>query len=93
MKNCIFLLFSFLIVSCTKVADKDMLVIRDCTGTYLQYDEKDYHVCNADVLLAYDSGDEVNASFEKIDDCNQNGQITCEMFHQNEGWIKVTEVE
>ena len=41
---------------------KSMLVVRDCTGTYLRVADKDYHVCNTEKLAKYSNGETVNAS-------------------------------
>lgn len=72
---------------------KTATLVRDCTGTYLRYQEKDYHVCNADILSDYHDGDKMIIRFRKIKKCTQQeGQIVCMMFHENEGWIKVKKV-
>ena len=47
-----------------------MTVIKDCTGSYLRFNEKDYHICNADIVLDIENGTEVKASFEKIKSCS-----------------------
>jgi hypothetical protein len=33
-------------VSCKKELNKSMTVVKDCTGTYLQMDGKDFKVCD-----------------------------------------------
>ena len=70
-----------------------MIVIKDCTGKYLRFNEKDYHICNIEIVENYNNGAEVKASFKKIDDCQDNDEIVCEMLHNNEGWINVTKIE
>jgi len=71
-----------------------MIVIKDCTGSYLQFKEEDYHICNIEVVENYTNGTEVKASFKKIDDCPENDEVVvCEMLHKNKGWIEVTEIE
>lgn len=87
------LLLLILLISCSKVNDRNMIVIKDCTGSYLRFNEKDYHVCNIEMLEIYDNGIEVKASFKKIDDCPSNDEVVCEMLHANEGWINVTKIE
>lgn len=72
-------------IFCSKVNDKKMTVIKDCTGSYLRYDGKDYHVCNVEVVENYDSGMEVEASFKKINECSVGNATVCDMYHQNEG--------
>lgn len=95
MKNIISIIFLILLisfVSCSKVSNKNMTVIKDCTGSYLRLDGKDYHICNIESVEDYESGTEVKASFKKIDDC-QYDYAVCEMLHLNEGWINVTKIE
>jgi hypothetical protein len=67
----------------------DMQVIKDCTGSYLRYQSKDYKVCNTSAVAAYKNGDMVNASFNKISSCNSLPGYICQMYHQNEGFITV----
>lgn len=70
-----------------------MTVIRDCTGTYLRQDGKDYNVCNLSILDAYRDGATVHARFRRVTECTEaSDRIICMMFHENEGWIQVEHV-
>lgn len=69
-----------------------MTVIKDCTGSYLRFNGKDYQICNIEIVEGFESGVEVEASFERIEDC-KNNWVVCFMLHENEGWINVTEIE
>ena len=85
-----------LAVSCKK-QDSDMqtvTVVRDCTGTYLRYQEKDYQVCNLEKLNSYADGAVVLANFRKISQCtgSANDAVVCYMLHPNEGWIEVEKI-
>lgn len=82
-----------LFVSCLKVNDKDMIVVKDCTGSYLRYNEKDYHICNIEVVENYVSWTEVEASFKMIKECPDYDEVVCDMLHLNEGWIIVTKIK
>lgn len=42
--------------ACGKTKDS-MVIVRDCTGTYLRYQKKDYHVCNPEKLQIYPDGE------------------------------------
>ncbi len=98
MKN-IFLMISALILvmswSCKKENKVNMTVVRDCTGTYLQKDGKDYHVCNLEKVKNFDDGTKVTASYKRLKECKGSGidQIVCLMYHQNEGWIEVIDIK
>lgn len=80
-------------ISCSKVNDKNMIVIKDCTGSYLRFEGNDYHICNIEMVENYDSWTEVEASFKKIDECSEGDVVVCDMFHQNEGLIRVTKIK
>ena len=67
----------------------EMQVITDCTGAYLRFQQKDYKVCNVAALAGYNSGDWVNASFNKIGDCPSAPGFICQMYHENEGFVTV----
>ena len=70
-----------------------MTVIKDCTGSYLRFNGNDYHICNIETVKDYYDGTEVEASFNKIDDCSESDEVVCQMLHKNKGWIKVTKIE
>lgn len=96
MKKSIFLvsMIFFFLSACAKERNKTVTVVRDCSGTYLEFNEKDYHVCNPEKVSSFANGDVVTATFEKIDECNGSAKdaIVCELYHKNEGWIKVSKI-
>ena len=80
----------FTIFSCNKEKCKSMTVVKDCSGTYLSIDGKDFHVCNQEKLSSFSSGTTVTATFKKIANCKAlEEQSVCMLYHQNEGWIEV----
>jgi hypothetical protein len=97
MKKVLFSTFFLcsVLVSCDKEANKNALVVRDCTGTYLQIDGKDYQVCNLEKVNSFPAGTPVAASFEKLDECNGSAKdaVVCLMLHPSEGWIEVTDIQ
>lgn len=96
MKKNVFLLAftAIALCSCKKESLRKMTVIRDCTGTYLRADGKDYHVCNDGLLSGYKGGVAVMANIRPVSECaEQNDRIVCMMLHQNEGWVQVTRVK
>jgi hypothetical protein len=84
-----------LVISCKKERNQRVSVVKDCTGTYLQLDGKDYHVCNIEKTDAFQDGTLVTASFKKISDCTGKAstQIVCMMSHPSEGWIEVLSIK
>ncbi|MBL4653553.1 MAG: hypothetical protein JKY53_11945 [Flavobacteriales bacterium] len=85
------MIFGF--TSCSKVNNKDMVVIKDCTGSYLRFNGKDYHICNLETVANFESETEVQASFKKSNMCSSEVVIVCRMVHENEGWVYVTKIE
>lgn len=79
-------------LSCSKI-EMSMTVVKDCTGSYLRHNEKDYHVCNIEKIQDYKNGDEIQASFEKLPDCDNGEIIVCEKIHRNEGWIEIVKIK
>jgi SH3-like domain-containing protein len=72
-----------------------MTVVKDCTGTYLRYKEKDYHVCNLEMTSSYENGALVTATVKKIKECKGSAmnEIVCAMIHDNEGWILIEKIK
>lgn len=85
-----------LLLACEKnTSNQNVTVIRDCTGTYIRYQEKDYQVCNINIISQYVDGQVIKATFNKINSCDNpdvTGAIICMMYHENEGWVEITSV-
>ena len=81
--------------SCKKEKNAEVSVVRDCTGTYLRFEGKDYHVCNSEKLASFRNGMTVKATFKRIKKCDgsANNETKCLMIHSNEGWIEVEKIE
>lgn len=82
------ILFSF--SSCKR--EKTMLVIKDCTGTYLRFGSKDYFVCNYEDLVSFEDGVEVEAVYTKLTKCTNYKDSACRMAHDYETLINVDEI-
>ena len=73
------------LISCSKVNNKNMTVIKDCTGSYLRFNGKDYHICNIEMVESFANGVEVEGSFEKIDDCENNMSYVLSFMKMKDG--------
>ena len=84
-----------ILFSCKKEKNEEVSVVRDCTGTYLHFNGKDYQVCNSDKLASFENGFTVKATFKRIKKCegSANLETKCTMIHSNEGWIEVEKIE
>lgn len=86
---------SISLFSCEKnTNNKNATVIKDCTGTYIRYQEKDYQVCNTSTLFPYGDGKSIKVTFKRIDACNnpESTGAVCMMYHENEGWVEIISV-
>ena len=64
------------------------------TGTYLQIDGKDFHVCNEEKLSSFSSGTNVTASFKTIDNCKALAEkCVCKIGHKSYGWVEVVDLK
>jgi hypothetical protein len=80
-------------LSCNKKQAQRMTVVRDCTGVYMRLDDKDYKVCNVATTDNYPTGATVKVSFKTIANCDGDTNLTCELYHPSEGWIKIVHIE
>lgn len=84
-------------LSCKSVTDSRQsgTIVRDCTGTYLRIAEnKDYLVCNSELLAEKKEGEKVSLTFVYTKECKEReGQIMCMMYHENQGMISVKSVK
>ena len=84
---------SALLASCASVTGVEAVVVKDCTGTYVRVSEKDYLVCNKELLDQNQSGDTLHVRFEQISHCPRlDTTIVCMMYHQHEGLVKLKKI-
>lgn len=86
--------FTSALLSCTSMNNKSSeigTIVRDCTGTYVRIAEKgDFLVCNDHLLKSKNEGDKVSFTYEITNNCpEKDGLITCMMYHENKGMIKI----
>jgi hypothetical protein len=91
----ILIIFIILVTSACKKENKSVTLIRDCTGTYLRFNDKDYKVCNLEKVESIPHGENITASFKKIIKCkgSANEGTVCLLLHTNEGWIEVLSIK
>lgn len=78
-------------LSCTK-ENKRVIVIKDCTGIYVQMDGKDYKVINEAKLSNFNNGQHINAQFhEEWVECPTSG-TTCLMLHDFEYYVFIDKI-
>ena len=98
MKKIIFItttIFLLIIFSCKKERNQTVVIVRDCTGTYLRWEGKDYQVCNLEKVSSFSGGKKVTATFKRVKECSTSTKdpVFCYMLHTNEGWIEVDKIK
>ncbi len=78
-----------------KERNQSVTLLRDCTGTYLRWQGKDYQVCNIEKVSSFPDGSTMTATFKSIKECNGSAkdEIVCAMLRINEGWIEVVRIK
>ena len=97
MRTLIVIIFLVLFISCKKRTTRTMLLVKDCSGTYLKFEGTYYPVCNIEFLAALQDGAEVKATYKKVGNgkCADRENIHCAMFQgYNVGdWIEVIKLK
>ncbi|HMN32237.1 MAG TPA: hypothetical protein PKA54_02575 [Chitinophagaceae bacterium] len=80
-------LFILIFFACNKKNNQTVTVVRDCTGTYLRLNGRDYQVCNLEKVASFSTGAKVTVTFKILTECNDssNPAAACEMFHKSKG--------
>jgi hypothetical protein len=74
----------------------EVKVVKDCTGTYIRYHEKDYQVCNFEKLQDIEDGKLITVELYRMEACDNpafNDLIVCMMVHENEGWVNIVSIK
>ena len=94
MKNIFIAAFSILLLaSCGKVK-RNAEIDRDCTGTYLRLNNRDYMICNPEMVNSYADGSPIKVKYNTISECAPSDPniIVCEMYHKYFGHVEITEI-
>ena len=93
LKNVIIGIFSLaFLASCGKFSRR-ATIERDCTGTYIELNDRDYFVCNPQMISTYPDGSTIKVKFNKVNECQSDTNLVlCEMYHKHYGNIEITEI-
>lgn len=88
------LLFLGITISSCNKSKTNAKINRDCTGTYLELDNKDYLICNPSMAESYANGSEIEVSFEFKSECNPNpNEVVCFLYHKSYGFVEIKEIK
>lgn len=94
MKTSVILAFSIinlLLLSCNKRHTLAVLD-RNCTGTYLEVDDRSYRVCNVEKLSSYENGDMIDVHFRVTDECDNLDEVICMMAVEYDASVEILSV-
>ena len=78
--------------SCTKY-DRSAVVIKDCTGVYIEVDKKHHKVCNKEILEHVPHSKEISVSYQFVNSCESHSDdAICLMYHEYDERIHITKV-
>lgn len=67
---------------------------RDCTGTYIELNNKDYLICNPSMTDSFPNGSSVKVKYTSKSACpSEPGVSMCELYHKNYGSVEITEIK
>jgi hypothetical protein len=87
MKKALYILMavSFIAISsCKKRNTQAAIVIHDCMGQYLRFDNKDHPICNTKMVDKFATGTVVQVTFVSADNnstCDDINEIHCMTMH------------
>lgn len=90
------LIFSIL-PSCHRKCGKSATIIRDCTGTYLRWNDADYYIVNDERTKAFGHNEVVKVTFKDVtknaDQMTFNNESNCMLYHAIEGFVEIKRIE
>ena len=79
--------------SCGKIM-RNGKINRDCTGTYLELNNRDYLICNPSMTNSIPNGESIKVKYNKKSSCPSNPDlILCELYHKSYGFVEITEIK
>ncbi len=86
-------LLTLLMTSCSKSFSRGT-INRDCTGTYLMLNNKDYLICNPSIADSYENDSSIKVKFKSKTSCSSNSTgMICALYHKNYGLVEITEIK
>ncbi len=87
-----FALVAWLSISgCTDSQKQTAIVIKNCTGSYLRFQENDFKICNPEIIESQQEGEVITVKLRYIDQCTDD--YACNLHYPFEGWVEILEIE
>ncbi|MES2557524.1 MAG: hypothetical protein V4604_15320 [Bacteroidota bacterium] len=68
-------------------------IIRNCTGTYLQFGKKSYMVCNSEKLASFESNQRLKVKTHKVTLCPAPEGEICMLYYEYKGAVEITGIK
>lgn len=76
---------------CTDSQTQTAIVIKNCTGSYLRFEDNDFKICNQEIIESYQEDEVITANLRHIDHCSYD--YACNLYYPFEGWVEILEIE
>lgn len=71
----------------------EVKIVRNCSGTYIQYNGQDYKVCNEEILDAFENESQIKLTFKDSSPCKIPKDVAiCMMYHPHLGNVEITSI-
>lgn len=78
--------------SCSKTFTRGSIE-RNCTGTYLELNKKNFLICNPEITESYSDGSTVKVRFDSKDSCSKKPGDICALYYESHGFVKIIEIK
>lgn len=68
-------------------------VIRNCTGTYLQFRKSHYLVCNSGAISGFEDNEKIRVRVRKMPFCPEISGEICALYFENKGAVEITKIK
>lgn len=76
-------------------AERPVTLFRNCTGSYLRIDGKDWRICNYQAVNGIADNAVLSVHYERVEAnaaACKDDQVVCAMYHPHEGLVEIKEV-
>ena len=72
---------------------EDITVTKNCSGSYISFNQNDYYVCNSNTLLNYPQGQILNVTFLNIPQCSSfDNPVGCAQYGLGAGTVTIQSI-
>lgn len=68
-------------------------VIRNCTGTYLQFRKNNYRVCNSGAISGFEDNEKIRVKVREMPFCPEIPGEICALYFEHKGAIEITKIK